>query len=349
MAGWATVNARKVVACMRQGDWSKARKCPETLAEAQIASLLEVEELQLWSVSKLAQHWGWSRKKARRVLVKWVSWFEEHGPDNKRPIPGWVRGLVNEEHSESTGSAQPRDKHGTGPALDESRVSTTGAQVRDSLGTGTAPRARSSSSDRDQIQTQTKIPLALEQTGGDPPDSADPPEVAVHREWEHRYRAFRNQHTQRQRHQRYTATKTQLRCITRALRETDPATGERYTVPDLVLLLRYAFEAPPRSPHVDWLRENRGQYLNLESLMVAAKLPARMEAARDWEAGDAPPGRGKTAAGPSPPDPGRGQYRRPFSHDEAAQDPRWQPQPVDNQAAFERKRRQLAAASGGDR
>jgi hypothetical protein len=349
MGGWAPVRARKVVSALRQENWTKENPCPEALAEVQIACLLEVEELHHWSVSKLAQHWGWSRKKARRVLVEWVSWFDHHGPDNRRTIPGWVRDLVNDKHSESTGSAQVGYRHGTGPAVDESRVSAAEAQAGDRLGTGTAPRARSSSSDRDRIQPQTKIPLALEQTEGNPPDSADTPEVAVYREWEHRYRAFRNLHTQRQRHQPYTSTKPQLRGVTRALRETDPATGDRYTVSDLVLLLRYAFEAPPGSPHVDWWRQNRGQYLNLESLMVAAKLPARMEAARDWEAGDAPPGCVKMAACHSPPTPGRGQYRRPASHDEAAQDPRWQPQPADNQAAFERKRRQLAAASGGER
>ena len=347
MSGWAPVRARKVVASMHQERWGCGNPCPETLAEAQLSSLLEVEELQEWSVSKLADQWGWSRRKARRVLVEWVSWLEEQGPANRRQIPAWVRTLIDAEHSERARTAQAKPSESAGATSGESEESRAEAQVGHWARPDDAPRARSSSSDRDAAQPQTETMLVPGPAGQDQPAAGLDAEAAVYAEWETHYRTFRSKHAKRPHPQPYTATPHQLRCVTRALREIDPATGERFTVSALVLLIRYAFEAPAGAPHVDWWRQNRGQYLQIESLMVKDKLAARLEVARDWEAGEVPAPPAKRPGFAGTPPACRGHYRPPPAADVQDLETPYRESAKENLAAFERKRKQLAATSGG--
>ena len=344
MSGWAAVPARKMTAAMLLERWSKDSSCPESLAVTQLSCLLELEELGEMSVSKLAQHWGCSRKKATRMLLEWADWFEEEGPQKQREFPGWLRD-IRKRHSKSTAQEQARHSQGTGETQEFQEVGGLAAQEGNRRGTGSAPRARSSSKTEDEPQPERS-------SGSKKPGSCSQveevfPELLVYREWERFYRSSRNQSAKRQQLKPYTATGPRLGAIRGALRAVDPATGNPYRPEDLILLVRYAFEAPPGAPRVDFWREKRGQYLGIENLMVAAKLATRMEMARDWEAGDLrirPVDHGGSGVQGSA---GRGVYTASAS---ASSTPTLEPKrrsPQELKEAFEQRRLQEARVGGG--
>lgn len=74
-------------------------------------------------------------------------------------------------------------------------------------------------------------------------------------------------------------TTARRRLIASALRE-------GYTVEDLLLVLRWAYDSEDRA--AKWLRgevpENRRPYLDLENLFRISKVAARVECAAEWEA-----------------------------------------------------------------
>lgn len=336
MSGWAPVRARKVVAAVRTERWSRAGPCPEALAEVQLACLLEVEELADWSLSKLSEHWGWSRKKATRVVLGWADWLEAEGPAHRRRYPGWLADLV-ERHRESADEDPLGDSEGTALVEEDQRPAPAEAPARNRQRTGVAPRARSLLLDRDDLQPQPANTALI----ADPEDK----ELVVFREWETRYRAFRNQHAVRQQVEPYAPTEERLLAIRGALRTADPETNRAYRPEDLILLVRYAYEAPDGAPDVDWWRKDRGRFLAIENLMAPPKLAARMQTVKDWAAGDLTSSGTQASRGRARP--GRGAYAvAGQSADTPAFEARLRSE-QDNAEAFERKRSAAVAAGGG--
>ena len=347
MSGWAPVRARKVVAAMRLERWSQESPCPETLADAQLSCLLEVEELAEWSATKLGKHWGWGRKMATRLLVEWADWFETQGPASRRMLPSWVTEITTRRHRKSTGREQPEHEEGTVDVEEDQGVAEVRERRENRRGAGEAPRAGSSQLDTNQTQPETKIGSNFEKPDVVPLGEGEEPVITVYRTWEERYRDFRNRRAKRQQEKPYAATRPRLQAVRRALRAVDPETGKPYRPEALILLIRYAFEAQQGAPDVDWWRKDRGRYLGLENLMVTEKLPARLQVARDWEAGDIEPASQESARRPSGDRSSRGAFPTGAGNTSG---PSIEPVPIATsvqQQAFERRRLQLKKACEG--
>ena len=350
MSGWAAVNARKVVAAIHMERWSRESPCPEPLAHVQLSCLLEVEELSEWSITKLGDHWGWSRKKATRLLVEWADWFVTEGPATKRAFPAWLTKITTRRHRhrQSTGPEQPEHREGTVDCEEIQGVTEVRAPQGDGRGPGEAPRARSSPPDTNQPQPETKRDSGRKKPEVQLPRVGEEQVLTVYRAWEERYREFRNHCAKRQQVEVYAPTSPRLQAVQRALHTVDPETGRKYRPEDLILLVRYAFEAPQGAPDVDWWRKDRGRYLGLENLMVTEKLPARLQVARDWEAGDIEPASQESARRPSGDRSSRGAFPTGAGNTSG---PSIEPVPIATsvqQQAYERKKLQLKNACGGE-
>ena len=142
--GWAAVPADRIVAGIRRTRWSKDNPCPEELIFTTVACLQETGELEFWSLSKLAETFGCSRKRVTRLVLEWAHWMAEAGPQMQRALPLWLSDLLEARHRKGTGREPTLGRPGATNRQPLRALTTSPEKRRPRSGTGRAPRARSS-------------------------------------------------------------------------------------------------------------------------------------------------------------------------------------------------------------